>query len=132
MRYRDGEAEGYSYLTACLHLAHLELDEAICQTSWVSFLIGLKPHFCIPPSQFNLSSSQPMAPYHLFCSPLSLFPLTLLLWLTLLKEQRTQCCVPQTPSSGGQPVQPCNFVLWNFTYIRSAGEKRAPQKKGRS
>lgn len=75
MIYKDGEAEGYNYLTACLHLAQLESVEAICQTPWVSLLIGLKPHFCIPPSQLNLSFSQPMAPhlYNLFCSPNSPF-----------------------------------------------------------
>lgn len=134
MIYKDGEVEGYSYLTACLHLAHLESVEAICQTPWVSFLIGLKPHFCTPPSQLNLSFSQPMAPhlYHLFCSPIPPFTThpTSVAHAPEGTEDPVVCA--SDPVLRGQTVQPCNFVLWNFTYIRSAGEKRAPQKKGRS
>lgn len=81
MRYKDGEVEGYIYLTAYLHLAHHQSDEAICQTPRVFIPIGLTPHFRTSPSQCSLSFSHPLAPYlyHLFCSPLSLFPHTQLL-----------------------------------------------------
>lgn len=129
MIYKDGEVEGYNYLTACLHLAHLESVEAICQIPWVSLLIGLKPHFCIPLSQLNLSFSQPMAP-HFFCSPFPLFPHTLLLWLTLLKEQRTQWCVPQTLSSGGKPCSPVTLFCGISLTLGPLGRKGLHRRRG--
>lgn len=63
-----------------------------------------------------------------FLLPLSLFPH---LWLTILKEQRPWG-MHVTPASlvlEGQTMQSCNFVLWAFTTIRFAGERRAPRRK---